>query len=128
MNEFALFEFVDGVGAGGRAGGGVAPRVGDVAGEQFAQAGLDEVPRAHVRRFLLAPDDLFRVAMSRHDGLQFLFVKRVKLLDADDGDVLDVAVLAMIVEVEINFSRTEDDALRVLRRGVGDDFLEGIII
>ena len=68
VDEFALLEFVDGVRAGGRAGRGVAARVEDVAAEQFPQARLDEGPRAHVRRFLLAPDDLFRLGVGADDA------------------------------------------------------------
>ncbi len=55
-------------------------------------------------------------------------MERVELLDADDGGVGDVPVLAMVGEVEVDFAGAEDDASGVLgRRGVGDDFLESAV-
>ena len=45
--------------------------------EQAAQLPGDEIPRAHVLRFLLAPDEGLRVREGRQDGFQLLLVEPI---------------------------------------------------
>ena len=88
----------------------------DLAEHPF-EIGLDEAPGAHVLRLLLAPD---------HIGLleprklldQALQRERIELLDAQKVDVVDAALLALLIEVVIDLARAEDDAadLVVARR------------
>ena len=84
-------------------------------GEHPFQIGVDERPGAHVLRLFLAPDHL-GVAEARQLGDQRLGRERIELLDAQQVDVVDAALLALLVEVVIDLARAQHDAadLRIL--------------
>src|SRR4051812_14201102 len=69
---------------------------------------LDEVPGAHVARLLLAPDD-FGLLEARKFGHQCLGREGIQLLDAQDVDVVDAALLALLVDIVIDLAGTQDD-------------------
>ena len=110
-DQAGLLAFVQGEGADGGAGAGAATSVADFAVKERAQARFDERPCAHVLRFFLAPDQsrLFRKRF--HRSTQLRFIQRIKLLDADDGGVAYLFLLAMANEIEINFPAAENHAL-----------------
>src|SRR5215203_3378925 len=85
VDELALLQLVDGVGAGGGARRGGAARVeGALAPlEQPGQSRLDEVPAAVVLRLLLAPDELRRLLVGGEDFTQRPLGERVELLQTD---------------------------------------------
>src|SRR4051812_6819879 len=73
------------------------------------QIGLDEVPRAHIARLFLAPHQ-FGAPEAAELGYQRLQRHRIELLDAHDIDVVDAALLALLIEVVIDLARTQNDA------------------
>src|ERR1700678_2905768 len=79
-----LFLAVHGQGTDGRAGAGPTARVPDGGFEQSAELPRDEAPRAHVLRFLLAPDDRFGIRKLRDRTLELRFIERVELLETDE--------------------------------------------
>ncbi len=104
---------------GGEAGGGgrsrrtagIARAARDAADlvEHPFDVGLDEVPAAHVARLLLAPHHLglLEAAELLH---QRLHRERIELLDPQQIDVVDAALLALLVEIEIDLARAQHDA------------------
>jgi hypothetical protein len=72
------------------------------------QKDIDEHPAALVARLLLAPDDLGFLE-ARQLGHQRLGGERIKLLDAQQVDIVDAALLALVVEIVVDFPRTNDD-------------------
>src|SRR6202453_1471407 len=77
---------------------------------------LDEAPGAHVLGLLLTPDHL-RILEAREFLQQRLNRERVKLLHPEQVDVVDTTLLALIVEIVVDFPRADDNAadLVVLR-------------
>src|ERR1700733_7707988 len=73
------------------------------------EIGLDEVPRAHIARLFLTPDQFSILEASEflHQRLQR---HRIKLLDAHDVDIVDAAFLALVVDVVIDLARTQHAA------------------
>ncbi len=73
--------------------------------------------RAHVARLLLAPDDLglLEARQFRH---QRLGRERIELLDAQQIDVVDAALLALLVEIVIDLAGAQHDAADLV---VGDE-------
>src|SRR6202522_976089 len=106
---------MDGMRTGRRARRSIAAYVDDSSAEQLPQTRLDVGPCAHVRRFFLRPDQLFRFAERAVDRCQLLFVQRIKLLHADDGGVLDLLRLAIIEEIEVDLAGAKNNALGRLR-------------
>src|SRR4029077_4110740 len=93
-NETRLLAFVAGERADSRAGTGFAPSVGDFGAEKRAQSRFDESPGAHVLRFFLAPDEL-RAFWKRLEHFAEPFLSEwIKLLDANEGCVVDFAFTA----------------------------------
>ena len=121
-------------------GGGVAASVHDVLAvvvvglvEEGFDAGLDEAPGAGVEGLLLAPDDGLGVGVVVEVVLELLPGEGVELLDAGEGDVVDLVVGAVLVEGGVDLAGAEDDAVDLLGGldaaggvlGVRDDPLEG---
>ncbi len=73
------------------------------------QIGVDEGPGAHVLRLFLAPHHL-GAAEAAELADQRLGRERIELLDAQQIDVVDAALLALLVEVVIDLARAHDDA------------------
>ena len=73
------------------------------------QIRVDERPGAHVLGLLLAPHHL-GVAEARQLGDQRLGRERIELFDAQQVDVVDAALLALLVEVVIDLARAQHDA------------------
>src|ERR1700733_8303439 len=71
--------------------------------------GLDEAPGAHVPGLLLTPDD-FRGLEARELLQQRLEREGKQLLDAQQIDVIDAALFALVVEIVVDLARTDDDA------------------
>src|SRR5262249_38257802 len=71
--------------------------------------GVDEEPRAHVARLFLAPDDL-GLLEARQLLHQRLGGEWIELLDAQQVDVVDAALLALLVEVEVDLAGAQHHA------------------
>src|SRR5580700_9181812 len=108
----------DGGRCGGRPAGitGAAMFGADLIEHPF-QENIDEHPAAHIAWLLLAPDDLglFEARQFQH---QRLGRERIKLLDAQQIDIVDAALLALLVEIVIDLARRDDDAAHLI---VGDE-------
>src|SRR5438552_13788607 len=111
-----LLAFVDGERTDRRTGTGVATGVGDLAAEKLAQSRLDETPGAHVLRFFLAPDKLGGLWIRFDIRPQLFFSEWIKLLNADDGRVVDLLHIAIVQKVIINFAGAQNDALYLFGR------------
>src|SRR4051794_27231780 len=113
-----VFRHQAGCGGGGGGAAGVARTLrlaADLAEHPF-DIGLDEGPRTHVLRLLLAPDDLG--ALEPRQLLdKSLERERVELLDAQQIDVVDAALLALVVEIVIDLAGTDDDTADLLVLG-----------
>src|SRR5438874_9712547 len=126
-HQAGLLAFVTNQRANGGTGAGFAASVGNFGAENCPQTRLDESPRAHVFRFFLAPDVLRGLWKWLEHFAQFLFGQRVKLLDANDRCVVDVALGSVIEQVVINFARAKDNSLHFFngtRLGRTEDFFE----
>src|SRR5580704_13769487 len=104
---------------GGEAGGGrrsrrtpgiarTARRAADLVEHPF-EIWLDEVPGAHVAGLLLAPHHL-RLLEAAELLDQSLHRERIELLDPQEIHVVDAALLALLVEVEIDLAGAQHDA------------------
>src|ERR1700761_6195078 len=80
----------------------------DLAEHPF-EIGLDEAPGAHISGLLLAPDDL-RLLESGKLFHQRLDRERIELLHPEQVDVVDAALLALIVKIVVDLARADDDA------------------
>ena len=117
-------------GADRGAGAAGATGVPDGGFEHLAELPADEIPRAHVLRFLLAPDKGPGIGEAGDLGFELHFVERVELLDADERDVGDLVFVPEFQEVVIDFAGGKDDALDLLRlvgERAGEDFVETVI-
>src|SRR5690348_18306216 len=72
--------------------------------EHVAQPVFHESPRPAISRLFLHPADFPRLSVPRQDRLNFLFRKRVELLDAGYGDVLEARLVARSREAVEDFS------------------------
>jgi len=70
-------------------------------------------------RFFLAPNKLGGLWIRLDVGAQFFFSEWVKLLNANNGSVVDLLRIAIIQKVIINFARAKYDALHLFG---GTDF------
>ena len=101
--------------AGRRRGGGRTAGVADALvlridmGKHPFEIGVDERPGAHVLRLFLAPDH-FGVAEARQLVDQRLGRERIELLDAQQVDVVDAALFALLQQVVIDLAGAEHDA------------------
>ena len=126
-HQTGLLAFVASQRANRGAGAGFAASVGNFGAENRAQTRLDESPRAHVFRFFLAPDVLRGLWKWLEHFAQFLFGQRIKLLDANDRCVVDLALGSVIEQVVINFAGAKDDSLQLFGGtcfGRAEDFFE----
>ena len=99
MDELSLFSLVNGQRADGGARAGIAASISDLASEEAAEARFNVTPCAHVLRFLLAPDELFRV-WKRPDYLaQRPFPQSIKLFDPNNGTIGDFGRRPLVDEV-----------------------------
>src|ERR1044072_8064419 len=112
VDELALFEFVDGVGAGGGARRSGATRVEGAltSREQSGQTRLDDLPAAVVLRLLLTPDELRRLLVRREDFAQRAFGERVELFEPNDGNAVVFRLLPCRREVVEDLAAADDDA------------------
>lgn len=85
-------------------GAGIPPRIEDVLAimmygliEQGLDAGLDETPRAGIKRLFLAPDDVLGVGVGVEVLAQLGPGEGVELLDAGDGGVVVLFGRAVLV-------------------------------
>src|SRR6516225_2959184 len=85
-----------------------ARRAADLVEHPF-EIGLDEVPGAHVAGLLLAPHHLRLLEAAELLNLG-LHRERVELLDPQEIDILDAALLALLVEIEIDLAGAKNDA------------------
>src|SRR5688572_33307958 len=95
-NQLRLFALMDGERADGGAGARVAACVDNFAAEKRPQTRLHETPRAHVLRFLLAPDEFRALRKRLHHLAQLRLGQRIKLFNSDDGRVSDLLRLPVI--------------------------------
>src|ERR1700683_2338068 len=109
-------------------GGRRGCRPADIAGAAVVSADLiehpfeediDEYPRAHVARLFLAPDDL-RFFEARQLGHQCLGGEWIELLDAQQVNVVDTALLTLLVKIVIDLAGAENDAAYFLIRNKFD--------
>src|ERR1700727_2526968 len=108
-------------------GRGSAPRIAgalrlaaELAEHPF-EIGLNEAPGAHVLRLLLTPDDL-RLLETRELLHQRLNRERIELLHPEEVDVVDAALLALIVEIVVDPARADDNATDLVVLGELDLF------
>ena len=80
---------------------------------------LGEAPRARVERLLLAPDDVLSVGVGIEVVTQLGPGEGVQLLDARDGDVVDLLVEAVLLQRGVHLSGANNNALDRGRRGDG---------
>ena len=90
--------------ADGGAGAGFAAGVGDFSAEKCAQSRLDEGPCAHVFRLFLAPDELGVFWKWLEHFAQLLFGQWIKLFDANDCRVINLALDAVAQQIVVNFA------------------------
>src|SRR5207249_517226 len=94
-DQARLLALVAGERADRGAGTGLATCVGNFGAKERSQSRLNESPRAHVLRFFLAPDEL-RVFWKRLEHFAEPFLSEwIKLLDANEGCVVDFAFTAI---------------------------------
>src|SRR3974390_2798093 len=98
---------------GGAAGIAGATMFGADLIEHPFQEDIDEHPTAHIARFFLTPDD-FGLLEARELHHQRLGRKRVELLDAEQVDVVDAALFALLIEVVIDLAGAYDDAANLI--------------
>lgn len=82
--------------------------------QQGLNSGLGEAPGAGIERFLLAPDDGLGVGVLVEILPQLLPREGVQLLDARNGDVVDVVLGAVLVQRGVHLAGTENDAVNLL--------------
>src|SRR6058998_535209 len=115
-NQSCLLAFVTGKCTDGGAGTPFTAGIGDFGAEKRSQSRFDESPSAHVLRFFLAPDELRAFWKRLEHFAQLLFCERIKLLDANDRSVVDLALRPIIQQIVINLARAKDDSLHVVGR------------
>src|SRR3984885_12379832 len=85
------------------------------------EIGLDEAPGTHVLGLLLTPDHL-RFLETGELLQQRLNRERIELLHPEEVDVVDTALLALIVEIVVDFARAGDNATDLVVLGKLDLF------
>ena len=93
-------------GSGGRR---FAPGVTQIHGRpdflnDIAHMMLTGVPRPLVHRLFLTPDDILEVGILLHDLAQVLFRERIQLLQANNGNIADLALAPFSAQIVINFA------------------------
>src|SRR5207253_1197308 len=108
-DQACLFAFMKSESTDSGTGAGVAPGVANFAAKHGTQARLDETPRPHVLRFLLAPNQSCFLRKSFNRRAQLLLIQRIKLFDADNRAVGNFFLFAVGNKIEIDFSGTQDN-------------------
>jgi hypothetical protein len=80
---------------------------------------LHEEPGALVLRLVLAPHHLGGVGVALHLGGEGLVRERVELLDAHDGHVPGLLLVALLDQVVVDLARAGDDALDLVGFDLG---------
>src|SRR5207248_11785431 len=85
----------------------------------------EEVPGSHVAGLFLEPEEP-GLGIRLERLLDVVLVERIELLDAQDGDVVALLLLAGLEKIVIDLATAEQHPLRLLRRDavVGNDALE----
>jgi len=104
--------------------------------EQSLDTGLSEAPGTGVERLLLAPDDGLGVGVLVKVLLELLPREGVKLLNASDGDVVQVVLRSVLVKGSPDLTAAENNALNLLRSldstslmlGIRDNPLEASVL
>jgi hypothetical protein len=104
--------------------------------EQGLNARLSEAPGTSVERLLLSPDDGLGVGVLVKVLLELLPGEGVQLLNAGEGDVVDVVLGTVLVESSPDLTTAENDSVNLLTRlenaslvlRVGDDPLEASVL
>ena len=90
---------------------------------------IQEMPRAHIFGFFLAPDDLACLGIACQFLFQLIGGEGVELLDTDKRDIRDLAFFARGEQIVIDLAAAQNDAtnLLVVRQlgRFGDDAEEG---
>lgn len=128
---------------GGDRGAGVSASVHDVLAsvvlsvvEQSLNAGLGEAPSTGVKRLLLAPDNCLGVGVHVEVLLKLLPREGVQLLNASEGNIVDLVLGSVLVKSGPDLTSAENDTLNLVRRldstslmlRIGDDPLEASIL
>src|ERR1700734_1938527 len=85
------------------------------------EIGLREAPGAHVLGLLLTPDHL-RFLEPRELLQQRLDRERIELLHPEQVDIVDTALLALVVEIVVDLARADDNATDLVILGELDLF------
>src|SRR5580692_7115257 len=113
-----MFRHETGRGRGrGRASGiARALRLAAELAEHPFEIGLDEAPGAHVPGLLLTPDHLrfLETGELLHERLDR---ERIELFDAQQIDVVDAALLALLIKVIVDLARAHHDAANLVVLG-----------
>src|SRR6056297_671848 len=105
-----LLELMGAAGAGGRAGRRRSGHAVEAATERLAAPRrAQEPPGAHVLRLLLDPDQRGVRRVERQRLLDLLVGPRVELLEAHDGDVVALALLALGQQVVVHLAAARQD-------------------
>lgn len=127
----------------GDGGAGVAAGVHDVLAvvvlsvvQQSLETGLGEGPGTGVEGLLLSPDDRLRVGVLVEVLLEMLPGEGVKLLNAGDGNVVDLVLGTILVQGSPDLASAENDTINLIGRfdgarvvlGVGNDPLEASVL
>lgn len=104
--------------------------------EQGLNARLSEAPGTGVERLLLGPDDGLGVGVLVKVLLELLPGEGVQLLNASEGDVVDVVLGTVLVESSPDLTAAENDSVNLLTGlenaslvlRVGDDPLEASVL
>src|SRR3954452_17698815 len=129
-DQFFLFTMMGGGGAGGRARRRASGDCGEreLVDNPMAEAVFPERPGAHVYGLFLHPANgrFGRIILQRFDDC--LVAKRVVLLNAQDGYVSALLLLARLDEVVVHLAAGEQDErrLRRVRSGVGEYAFESL--
>src|SRR6476660_402869 len=83
-DQTCLFAFMKSESTDSGTGAGVAPGIANIAAKHGTQARLDETPRPHVLRFLLAPNQSCFLRKSFNRRAQLLLIQRIELFDANN--------------------------------------------
>src|SRR5687767_12746934 len=114
FEEGGELELVQGERTDGGRSGGVAARISRLAAKNLLELRRDPGPGAHVFGFLLSPDDPGRGIFLCDFGEAFA-MQRIKLLEADDGDIVELLLRAVVGQVVVNLARAQQNARNRLR-------------
>jgi hypothetical protein len=104
--------------------------------EQSLNTGLGETPSTGVKRLLLAPDNGLGVGVHVEVLLKLLPREGVQLLNASEGNIVDLVLRSVLVKSGPDLTSAENDTLNLVRRldstslmlRIGDDPLEASIL